>query len=373
MPGEQAKLRAVYYPSCRIKTTEALVHLCLYYDEVHLTAISDDARDPTSYLKRLRDDIKIGVIGKAPSEAEVAEYVAYYRFALDVKPLLGEVIFYRPSLQVGVMGDLVARLMKDGVSEARLLEVIKGETAEQKALSKFCRENPGVSNEVVLRSAPTALYVANHEDMMLVGDDPTQPFPVISERVREARFLAATIAAEAFSLLLPRVLTEVAPQQILDLRGELGDWLRPFRLAMQQLAAKLRPAVKDTFDADELRREARFVVETEIEPTVNELRRRIGLERDKWWRRAFGETLQTLPVVGRAFAAPSADTIFAALQKTSSSVRALVDARQDTADGARISGLGYLIKADELAEALRFNGLTTTQYFSLLWGNWSAK
>jgi len=177
--SKETSLCAMYYPDCRITNASNLATFCLYFDEVHLITPSDDARDPTKYLKGLPTRVQIGLIGKTTPEAlKQGEALAeFYRFALTNKPLLGKVIFYEPHLLCSQVNRMLEKLHGEGLPAEELLSLARGETPEMKAFNSFCEKHPKISDEFLLRIAPTSLFLAKKNGWVLIGTVRTCPFP----------------------------------------------------------------------------------------------------------------------------------------------------------------------------------------------------
>lgn len=345
--SEGNRLCAMYYPDCRITNTSSLATFCLYFDEIHLVTPSDFARDPTNYLKGLPDRVQVGLIGETTPEAlRQGEALAdFYRFALINKPLMGKVIFYEPHLLCSQINRMIDKLHGEGLPADELLSFAMGETPEMKAFNSFCREHPEVGDELLLRIAPTSLFLAKENNWVLVGDRADMPFPVMSERLSEVKALSAVIAEECLRLVLPACLS-TSPEEILDAREKLKNELTPFRMAMQKLTLALRSLLGENPSADHLRREARFLVESQVEPALLDLHRRVEQERGKLWRRLFGAAVGWIPMIGRAFTAPTPDLIYQAIQKASADIGSLLEGAQGITIAKEL-GLSFLLHAEQ--------------------------
>jgi len=68
-------------------------------------------------------------------------------------------------------------------------------------------------------------------------------------------------------LVLPACLS-ISAEDILDAREKLRNELTPFRMAMQKLTIALRPLLRDNASSEQLKREARFLAEAQVEPAL---------------------------------------------------------------------------------------------------------
>ncbi len=308
------KFTAVYYPDALIADRGSLATFSLFFDELHLVSPSDDAKDPTSNLMKISEKTSIIPLGN-PSKDEIERVVRYYQFAFDNKPLLKKVIFYHPHLMAEQINNMTNKLMNGGVSVDELYDFLSGNTAEQKAFNEFSNKHAEIVDEMVLRIAPTALWLAQSNDWILISDIEKMPVPLYSrQESRTVRNFASILAEECIKLALPRCLNCTA-EEILEVREDLKELLVPFRMAMQKLTKDLKNAIKDESDINQIKREARFIAQSCVEPALFDLQKKIESEKNKLFLKVFGHFIGWIPFIAKLFIAPSPDQIYQSMIK----------------------------------------------------------
>lgn len=346
----ERKYIGIYYPNSWIADKKSLATFCLFFDEIHLVTQSDGAKDPTSYLKTLPDEFYINALGN-PSKAEMEKVAAFYKFALDNKALLKEIIFYHPHLLDAQISDITHRLLHGGVPVDDFYGLISGASPEMQALSKFYQKHPEVKDEIVLRVAPTAMHMAKQNDWVLIGDNPDMPVPIFSERLNTVRELTSILADECVRITLPQC-QELNAEDILTAREKLNDLLVPFRMSMQRLSGNLRSAIKDKTTIEEIKAEAKFLAESTIEPVLFEMKRKIEIEKDKLWLRVFGSIVSWIPFVAKSFLTPSPEEIYKTMVKVYGDVGKIADAANEVSL-AREPGLSFLLGIKKILKPLK--------------------
>ena len=301
---------------------------------------SDDAKDPTSYLKKLPDEIYINTMGNPPQD-QIDKLKAFYQFALNNKSLLKEVIYYHPHLLTAQISDITHKLLHGGIPADDFRDFFAWKTPEMQALSRFYEEYPQVKDEIALRVAPTALFLAKKNDWILIGDNPNMPIPVFSERVKSVRDLTSILAEECIRISLPQC-QDISAEDILTAREKLKDVLVPFRMSMQKMSINLRAAIKDGTGIEDIRSEAKFIVESSIEPALFDMKQKIEIDRDKLWLKVFGSIVSWIPFVAKAFLAPSPDHIYKTMVKMYGDVGKIADSANE-AVLTKEAGLSYLL------------------------------
>ncbi|HEX8437000.1 hypothetical protein, partial [Archangium sp.] len=103
-----------------------------------------------------------------------------------------------------------------------------------------------------------------------------------SSKEQTAKQLAALLAMKSVEMIFPAT-KGVDPKLILEARDRLSDHLPPFWAAMLKLSIELRARIKDCKSPEEVFREADFMVDTLVRPAAIDLKRKIELERKKWF------------------------------------------------------------------------------------------
>lgn len=336
------RLIAIYYPDAYIANTKSLTAYSLYFDEIHLVTFSDGAKDPTSYLASLPDQIYVNGMGDVDQE-QMQRVTSFYQFAMNNRELIGRTIFYEPHLLCSKIGSLTEELFRGGLDANKLFEFIAGQSTEQRTIDSFLDKHPNTSDDILIKVAPTALHLAKQNGWLLVSDKRNFPIPYFSNTIRNAEQLSSILAEECLTILLPEP-SASSPEEILEMREKLSDQLMPFRNMMLKASRLLREQIEHNFDETLIRAEAEFFVKTSIVPAVAELERRIKLERGKVWRKMFGKAIGWIPIAANAFLAPSPDNIYKAISKASEDIEGLLLTEHDVSI-LRDPGIAFLLKS----------------------------
>jgi hypothetical protein len=360
-----AQYSAIYYPDCYVDSGKALTTYLLLYDELHLVAISDDARNPTERFRKLPDYTMVTNINKghsqefavsrdgirssgAPGEIDdqTRRILLFYQFVQRYKPLIGDAVFFHPHVLSSALNRLTDNLLGGGLDLDEIAKFLSGEDEDLRALTEFQAKYPSVRDEALWRIVPTAMKLAKDEDLVLVSDRMDIPVPILSSRIASVRALTSILAEECISLLVPSC-REVSAEDILEVREALSDLLIPFRMSLQGLSKDLRDAIDSEEGAEDVRKEAKFIVESKVEPALFQLRQKIEKANSKLFNKAFGKVLSWIPFVAKAYAFPTPDNLLAVAKKVGGDSDGLLDAVDD-ASFTRNKGLCFLLKAEEV-------------------------
>ncbi|OGW16358.1 MAG: hypothetical protein A3G93_12850 [Nitrospinae bacterium RIFCSPLOWO2_12_FULL_45_22] len=337
--GSNEALEAIYYPDCYPHDRNHFASMHLYFDRVHFVTLSDDASTVaryTQYLKGLPDKIQIGVMGdhSGPSAQKTIERTGkFYCFVLDIKPLLGDTVYYHPGLLTATVNDMVSKLTSGGLPVDEFAAFLMGKTPELEAVEEFTKAHPELDDDILVRVLPSARYLAIKNRWIAVSDEGALPVPDVRPLLRSAPDLAAAIGLELLSLHMPAVHWSTA-EDLLEIRGRFSDELVPFRMMTLKLAAELRKLLGDKPDYSRVREEARFLVETTVMPYVAEIHRRIELEKGKLWRKIFGTALKWVSLGMASFADPTGALVLKAIEEAGKDMTKLLG----SAHGITIAG-----------------------------------
>jgi hypothetical protein len=115
-----------------------------------------------------------------------------------------------------------------------------------------------------------------------------------------AKLLAAFMAMECAALVLPEM-GELPPSRILEARADLAKHVRPFRREMLRMASKLSAAIESDASSEDISAAARFIVQTDVYPTIAELRDELAKPKKGWMDRSWKLT-QVAPSLAAAYA-----------------------------------------------------------------------
>ncbi|BBD09764.1 hypothetical protein [Desulfovibrio ferrophilus] len=107
---------------------------------------------------------------------------------------------------------------------------------------------------------------------------------------------ASALAIQSLDLTLPSFST-LNSYDILEARELLKDQLGPFRTAMYSLAPSIRSAISSGASLDDVCAEAKYLAQTTIIPQLEDLNRKLKLERGAFWRKLILKVAGRLPSI----------------------------------------------------------------------------
>lgn len=260
--------------------------------------------------------------------------------------MIGKVIFYHPHLFDSHVTDLSKKILSGGLPTDELFNFITGKSEEMRLITEFEEKFPHIKDEIVLRTAPTALKLSQTNNYILLSDSSTLPIPAFSREDINVANLTSILAEECIIIALPTCI-DMEPEELLEAREKLNDQLVPFRMTMQKLSSHLKKSVENMDDIKEIKSEAKFIAESEVEPALYELQRRIDIEKDKFWIRIFGKIFNWIPLVANSFMAPSPDNIYKTFSKVYGDAGDIIDGAHKV-NIAREPGISFLLKIKEI-------------------------
>lgn len=190
-----------------------------------------------------------------------------------------------------------------------------------------------------------ALLYSGRNGIPLLNDDPHLPVPALTgeQAKHNSKLLAMIMAIECTRLVLPQI-GELQPQQIIEARTELKPYLAPFRRGMLKLAGRLNSAIQQTSDSAEIGRAAEFIAQTEVYPSLVELRAELDRHKQRSWMPRTWELTKCVPAIVASF---SVGHYPAMVQKIVAAFGSWFIAGV-TEENPR-SGLHYLLKMQKIA------------------------
>jgi hypothetical protein len=145
------------------------------------------------------------------------------------------------------------------------------------------------------------LYAAQH-GLPLLNANPALPVPSLGPEVdprHNAKMLAAVMAMQCASLVLPEM-GQLQPHQLLEARAELAGHVHPFRLALLKMAGKLSAAIESDASSQDIANAAKFLVQTDVYPTLAELEAELKKPRKGWKDRSW-DLIKKTPELAAAY------------------------------------------------------------------------
>jgi hypothetical protein len=345
------KYVGVYYSDNHFKDLNAFTTFSLFFDEIHLVTNSTtlSGKEPTEYFKKLPDKVQIAFPNKA-SEDEISKVQEFTQFILNNKPLIGNTLFYHNDMVAGSISTFSQKLLNGKVSIDEFMSFMSANTDEIRNFDKFKNDNPEITDNQQLGISSTAYNLSKKNDWILIGDQSNVKLPFTSEDENNVKLLTSIIAEECFRIVLPKSVTLDA-ENILVARDKLKDDLVPFRLTLQKMSLLLRDGIKNSKNIDDVRKEAKFLTESQIEPVLHEITRRIEIEKDKLWTKIFGSAVSWIPLIAKGYVAPSPDNLFKVMDKVYGDVGNIA-ASINEFNLAKEPGLRYLLRTDNIIKKI---------------------
>jgi len=324
------ELEAIYFPGWYPIRNDIIAAASIYFARVHFVTPSINAKSTdacTDYLREVSTkSVTIQVFGKPTEETDptVQKITQFWAFIKHSGPLLGEVIRYHPSLIAQDVSSIIAKLFGGGLPLEEWSNFVKRSREESKTLAKLYKGTQVLDDDFLSLVLPTTRYLAIQHGWIPLSDDPNLPAPVLQKLDSSADELATSLALRMLNLTLPAP-QSFEPELLLKLRDEMSDELTSFRMMALKLAAELRKLLSHSSNREELEREADFLVKTRIMPYVEEIRRKIQVERGKFWRRLFGKTPKWISLGFACFSDPTGAALAASLREASKDAGSLLD------------------------------------------------
>lgn len=315
----------------------------IHFPNVHLPTVGFDMNEALAEAERIA---KLGI-----RNHDTAIVVGILRFLPYVRDLEGFCHFASVPNQIFGATDKSVNEIVSALDEA-----IHGPPADgfyPSYMSGHHKALPGNEKSInypgALHYPSNALVYAARHDLPIVNDDLSLPIPSLGgiDAKHNAKLLTTILALECASLVLPKI-KALPPKELMEMREELGQYMRPFRLSLLNLSKELNKAIESTATGEEIQAAAKFIVDTEVYPKVLELKDVLESPDKRWYNRAF-DVAKQVPELATSFATlPTADAITKALTAVGG---VLVDVHQTSKkSAAKRTGFYYLLKLSKLSD-----------------------
>lgn len=155
------------------------------------------------------------------------------------------------------------------------------------------------------------------------------------------------MALESVDFVLPS-LRPLSFSELADFRAETAEEVQPFRRAMLKLSTELNSAILSDMSLADVQKEARFIVETRVEPELEQLKSDLS-RLSKPWHRRFVDLAMAAPEIAGAFATmPTNVAVATTLAKAAGILADLRDTQLERNGLQKRGGFHYLLKLDRL-------------------------
>ncbi len=354
---------AVYYPNSYIQDQRSLMAYLFIYDELHFVTFSTDSRNPTEYFKNIPDHTEISSITKKGKrnfwvtsnevksnlsgrlDEQTRQVVEFYQFIQRYKRFIGDSIHFHPNMIASLLSRMTDQITGAGLPASDLIQVLLRQDPAIIEFDKFQNEFPEVKTETLWATVPTALSLAKEKELILISDSSDIPVPLLSNKVKNVKLLTSILAEECIKITIPDC-SSANPEEIFEIREKLKDALIPFRMSLQKLSGDLRNSLDEDMAIEDVKGEAKFIVESQIQPAVYELQKSIEKSNSKLINKVFGKVLSWIPYVAKAYAMPTPDNLLSVARKMGADSSSVFDAIDDISY-TKAQGLSFLLQVEQ--------------------------
>lgn len=185
-----------------------------------------------------------------------------------------------------------------------------------------------------------AVIYSGKKGIPLLNANPNMPVPSLTgESVKNnSKLLSSLMAIQCINLVFPEI-GALHPAEICAVRNDLNTEIKDFRVGLLRLSKELNNAIESTASEKEIIEAAKFITQTDVLPTLIELRNAMCKPKQDWMTGAW-EFTKKVPELAGAYVTLSSD----AIPKT-------IEALGDWLVGARAeeprSNMYYLLKLQE--------------------------
>jgi hypothetical protein len=194
-----------------------------------------------------------------------------------------------------------------------------------------------------------ALLYASNNGCVLVNDNPNLPILNVGggDLKANAKQLATIMALESVQFVLPNIRPMSIPE-LAAFRAETKDLVQPFRRAMLRLSKELNAAILSDTPLNDVKKEARFIAETTVEPELEQLKADLARPNKPWYRRVV-DLVTAAPSIAGAFATmPTSLAIAKALAKATIILADIRDSQLEQEGIGKRGGFHYLLRIERL-------------------------
>jgi hypothetical protein len=146
-------------------------------------------------------------------------------------------------------------------------------------------------DEIARNRLETAVYFSEKKDLPIVSDMGS----LLSVPEINTKSLSQLLAIESVAIVMPKVNT-LDLDLIMELRYKLRDFLPSFWRELRKLSFDLKVLIGQEASPEIIQKEAKFIVDSRVEPHLEELRQKAKERKDKIIRKVLGATLETVTI-----------------------------------------------------------------------------
>jgi hypothetical protein len=344
MNRDPLKLEGIYYShpvprDSAVLTLMGFVFDKVYFPGAYLPAAGFDLNDVEKEIERLQE---------WKDDYDTAQLIGVLTFLKHVPTLRGFCEFQ------GSTSDIFGDRKFSPEAIAQIYDAIHGPPREgwiPQISSGHSKVLPGSNESVAYRGEyhqlANAIYESARIGIPLINDVPGLPvFSDIASPINDSHALAGMLSVLCMHLVLPD-LPVLSPPDLMEFRAETAGELRSFRGSMLGYAKELNNGLIEQGDPAEIEKHAKFFVDTEIAPRLDELRAMMQKRSSGWIRRSI---FKIMPGVIAGYMTGGQYAALAALLTGGAThVHSELKSATGPSKEARTSGLYYLLKVENSA------------------------
>lgn len=277
------RLECVYYPGPVPANGAVLTALCLVFDKIHFPGVYLPRGDYDK--ERLRREIE-RLEALEQQSYDTRSLIDILRF-LEFRIPLDGILMY-PSRSGSIFGATKDDEAKKLVRTIHDVHFPPRENFEPTFDSAHVKQLPDSEEAVEYAGnfhyqAGAITYAAQHQ-LPLLDDGSGLALPFRAQYKDNARSIATLLAVETMGLALPD-LPVFTTQELVDFRMENANELRNFRASMLRYANELNAQISEDSSIEEVNRKARFLIDTDIMPSLHDLKRDLLNPNRPWYQR----------------------------------------------------------------------------------------
>lgn len=272
--------RIVYNSGIIIRDPFYLSTLCVFYDQISLPACDSDSSDATLIFTR-RIDSKLDYSFK-----EFGVYTAVKVSESDsLKTLtLGEFVSeWETRNRVLFDNDVLIRVAKPKIDPILDWDF---DDLRWSAFNSFLCDIPDkilYEEDPIKKEGLERIAIWRDHASHLLRKDISDPVIFITqEKAHNREIMKSLLAHSAFSILLPQ-LSDLHPDQILEVREKVAGNREGFSMDLQALSAEVESRINQGDSLADVAQYAKSVAETKFVPLYMEFRRQLSAERAGFW------------------------------------------------------------------------------------------
>jgi hypothetical protein len=359
----EIKLEAVYYSAPFPRSFEALTLMGLVFDRIHLPYVSVpregfEVSDVVARQEKLND---IAAADRSSMRADTVMMINALQF-MQWREWTEEFLFYPHADDINLW-----KRIDDEIPDALPMQIYDltfpprenfhpiMDSAHTFGVTNDPSKGPSIAYPGRFHYPAGAAVYALNARLPLINDVQMLGMPRLSANSvkNDATVLASILAVECVQFVLPQA-PVLDITELLDFRDEMKPHTTAFRLALLRLTEKLNNQIVDGATAEDIASAARFIVESQIQPLLVELKAFSENPARPWYKRALGlgQPLQGY-LTGEYWSLPPEAQLAGIAQRYAAMLTKGVGDERAKQDAIRRSPMYYLLRMSDLPRPIK--------------------